>query len=161
MSPWLTWPGHAWLALPARVYLAFVFLAACVHKIADPAAFALDVATYQFLSLPLINVFALTLPWVELAAGLALLLGVRVRASALLVALMMLAFLIALAHALHLGLDMGCGCFASSSVAEEDAISWRTVSRDLGWLLLALYVLIFDARPLGLERWWARRKEER
>jgi putative oxidoreductase len=145
------WRGHGWLALAARLYLGGVFLAACWHKILDPGAFALDVATYQFLPLPLINLFALVLPWVELVAGVLLVVGLRVRAAALLIALMMVAFLIALGHALHLGLDMSCGCFASSG-AEADPISWKTVLRDAGWLVLALYVLVLDRDPLGLSR---------
>jgi uncharacterized membrane protein YphA (DoxX/SURF4 family) len=146
-----TWRGHGWLGLAARLYLGGVFLAACWHKLLDPAAFALDVATYQFLPLWAINAFALVLPWTELLAGAMLVAGVRVRAAALLIALMMVAFLIGLGHALHLGLDMSCGCFASSG-AEADPISWKTVLRDAGWLVLALYVLALDRDPLGLER---------
>ena len=74
-------PG--WLTLAARLYLAYVFLLACWFKIADPPAFALSVATYQFLPLSLINITALVMPWTELLAGAMLLLGLRVRAAAL------------------------------------------------------------------------------
>ena len=147
-----TWRGHSLVALAARLYLGGVFLVACWHKLLNPEAFALDVATYRFLPLWAVNAFALVLPWVELLAGLLLVAGVRVRAQALLIALMMAAFLVALAHALSSGLDMSCGCFASSG-AEADPISWKTIVRDATWLLLALYVLAFDRRPLGLERW--------
>ncbi len=146
------WKGHAWLALPVRFYLAFVFLMACYHKILHPEMFAMDVATYQFLPLFLINVFAITLPWVELGAGLLLIVGWKSRAASLLVALMMVAFIIALLSALHKGLDMSCGCFASNAVAEEDPISIWTVVRDSVWLGMALYVMVFDRKPLGLER---------
>lgn len=150
------WKGHPWLGLAARWYLAWVFLAACIHKIADPGAFALDVATYRLLPLSLVNLTALVLPWVELAAGIMLVVGFRVRAAALLVAAMMLVFIAALAMALAQGLDMSCGCFASTGAA-EDPISWRTVLRDVAWLLVALYILIFDRRPLGLDRLTLRR----
>jgi len=147
----LEWRGHAWLALAARGYLGVVFLIACWHKILEPGAFALDVATYEILPLSLINLVAVVLPWVELVAGLMLLLGVRVRAGALLVAGMMLVFLMAISIALSRGQEMSCGCFASQG-AVEDPISWRTVVRDLAWFLLAAYVAVFDHRPLGLER---------
>jgi uncharacterized membrane protein YphA (DoxX/SURF4 family) len=85
-----------------------------------------------------------------------LLLGVRVRAGALLVAGMMVVFIVAISIALGRGQEMSCGCFASQGAA-EDPISWKTVVRDLSWLLLALYVLVFDHRPLGLARFvrWA------
>lgn len=151
MDRLLAWKGHPVVALAARVYLAAIFLLACVHKIADPRAFALDVATYQILPLSLVNAVAIVLPFVELVAAVLLLAGVRVRAGALLVAAMMAVFLAALTVALGRGQEMSCGCFASQG-AVEDPISWKTVVRDICWLALALYVLVFDARPLGLER---------
>jgi len=158
MSGVLTWRGHSWIALPARVYLAVVFLLACYFKILDPGAFALDVATYQILPLSLINLQALILPWVELLAGLMLLLGLRTRPAALLVSGMMVMFLVALTIALAQGLDMGCGCFANEG--GDDPISWHTLVRDGIWLALSLYVLIFDRRPLGLDRLLERKTRE-
>jgi len=146
------WSGHEYVALVVRLYLGGVFVTACWHKIIDPATFALDVATYQFLPLWALHPFALLLPWVELFAGIMLMVGWRVRAAALVIAVMMLSFLVALAWALHLGLDMACGCFASQAAETEDPISWWTVVRDLGWLALALYVVVFDLRPLGADR---------
>lgn len=157
MKGLLTWSGHAWLALPMRLYLGVVFLWACVHKIADPGAFALDVATYQFLPLALVNLFALVVPWAELVVGVMIVVGFRTRAAALLIVGLMLAFMVALGWALYLDLDMSCGCFASS--AEADPISSMTMLRDAGWLALGLYVLVFDRRPLGLDRLLARRRE--
>lgn len=157
MNRFMLWKGHAWIALLVRLYLGGVFLAACFHKIANPASFALDVATYQFLPLALVNVFAIVLPWTELLAGLCLVAGVRTRAASLLVAGMMVSFIVALAWAMHLNLEMSCGCFASQG-AVEDPISWRTVLRDSAWLAMALYVLVFDSRPIGLERLIGKRR---
>ncbi len=157
MSRFFDWRGHAIFALAAHLYLAAIFLLACWHKILEPAAFALDIATYQILPLGLVNPLAIVLPWVELAAGLMLLLGFRTRAAALLLAGMMVMFTVAISIAVAKGLDMSCGCFASQGSA-EDPISWHTILRDLSWLLLAVYVLIFDRRPLGLDRLLGRRK---
>lgn len=148
----------AWLAVPARWYLGVLFIGACLHKIADPHAFALDIATYDIVPLVLINLAAITLPWVELAAGGLLLAGARVRAAALLIAGMMVVFLFALVIALGRGLDMSCGCFASQG-AEEDPISRLTVVRDLVWLGLALFVLAYDRGLIGIDRWLRRRPE--
>jgi uncharacterized membrane protein YphA (DoxX/SURF4 family) len=142
----------AWLAVPARWYLGVLFVGACLHKIADPRAFAVDIATYDILPLALVNPVAITLPWVELAAGLMLLVGLRTRAAAVLVAGMMAVFLAALAVALGRGLDMSCGCFASQG-AEDDPISRLTVLRDLVWLALALLVMVYDRGLMGLDRW--------
>lgn len=157
MTRFADWKGHAWIGLLVRLYLGGVFLLACFHKIAHPGAFAVDVATYQFLPLALVNLFAIVLPWTELAAGACLVSGLRARSAALLIALMMAAFIIALAWAMHLHLEMSCGCFASQGAA-EDPISWRTVVRDTIWLLMAVYVLLLDRNPIGLERLLARRR---
>ena len=155
---WKRMIASQWLLLGARVYLGLVFVIASWHKIMAPEIFALDVATYQLLPLWSINGFALILPWVELLAGAMLILGLRVRAAALLVLCMMLSFTLALLWALHLGLDMACGCFASQAATTDDPLSWHTLVRDLVWFSLALYVLTLDQAPLGLDRIFLNRK---
>lgn len=148
----MDWRGHGWLALGARLYLATVFLMAAFYKILHPESFAVDVATYGILPLPLINGFALVVPWVEAVVGVMLVVGFRVRAAALLVSGMMVMFMVALAMALAQGLDMSCGCFASAETGDADPIGWNTMARDAAWLALAVYVLLVDRRPLGLDR---------
>jgi uncharacterized membrane protein YphA (DoxX/SURF4 family) len=148
---WPAWRGHGFIALAVRLYLGGVFLLACWHKILDPHAFALDIATYQMLPLALVNLLAIVLPWVELATGGMLVLGLRTRAASLLATAMLVLFTVAISLAVARGLDLSCGCFASQGVA-EDPISWRTIVRDTIWLLLAGYVLYFDHRPLGIDR---------
>jgi uncharacterized membrane protein YphA (DoxX/SURF4 family) len=159
MNRLLAWRGHAVLGLGVRIYLAGVFLAACYHKIIHPEAFAVDIATYQILPLGLVNLMAIILPWVELAAGTMLLVAWRTRAAAILVTGMMMMFTAAISIALAKGLDMSCGCFASQG-AGEDPISWGTIMRDVGWLCLGLYVLLLDRRPLGIDSWWHLRGEK-
>ena len=148
----LEWRGHAWISVVVRLYLGGVFLAACLHKIAHPEVFALDVATYQFLPLWSVNFFALVVPWVEAFTGVMLIVGLRVRGASLLVMGMMISFMVALAWALHLGLDMSCGCFASQAAEEDDPISWHTLLRDSVWLIQSIYVLVFDRKAIGVER---------
>ena len=144
------------VALGVRLYLGWVFVAASLHKIAHPGAFALDVATYQFLPIWAVNVFAIIVPWIEIVVGAFLIVGLRVRASALVVSGLMVSFMIALGWALHLELDMACGCFASQGAADEDPISGWTMARDAVWLVMGLYILLADRQPLGLERWLGR-----
>ena len=145
-------PVHSYIALGARLYLAWVFISACLHKIAMPEAFAIDIATYQFLPLVFINPLAIILPYVEFGTGVLLITGTKARAAALMVCGMMIMFMIALSHALVHELSISCGCFASNAAAGSDPISWLTMLRDSAWLLLALYVVIFDTNPLGIDR---------
>lgn len=143
------WKGHAWISMLFRWILGFIFLAACFYKIKEPAQFALSIATYEILPLPLINVMAIVLPWVELTAGLMLIVGFQVRPAALMVAGMMTMFLVALTIALGSGQDMSCGCFASTDTG--DSINGLTLVRDSLLLLIAAYVLLLDKRSLGIE----------
>jgi hypothetical protein len=144
------------LSLLARLYLGGLFLYACVHKIVHPEAFAMDVATYQFLPLWSVNAFALTVPFIEWVVGILLVLGVRVRAAALVTSLLLVSFMVALGVALNKGLNLSCGCFASEG-AKHDPISVLTLLRDAGWLVLGLFILFFDEQPLGLERVFTKR----
>ena len=136
MSRALEWRGFGWLAVPMRWYLGGLFLLACLHKVADPGAFALDIATYDVLPLALVNLMALMLPWVELVAALLLLAGLRVRPAALLLCAMMVMFLAALLIALGRGLDMSCGCFASQGAANDPIsaleLKWHDESIAMG-----------------------------
>jgi uncharacterized membrane protein YphA (DoxX/SURF4 family) len=158
VNRFINWRGHSWLALPARLYLGWVFVYACLHKIAHPGMFALDIATYDILPLSVINILAVTLPWVELFAGIMLVAGFRVRGASLAVAGMMVMFIVAIIIALDKGLDMSCGCFASQTT-EEDPISFLTVLRDSGWLFLSVYIAVFDRNAIGIDRLLKRRRE--
>jgi putative oxidoreductase len=144
----------------ARLYLGALFLLACWHKIRQPETFAIDVATYQLLPQSTVNLFSLSVPWVELAVGVMLILGIRARAAGLIVSCLMVCFMLALGWALARGLDMSCGCFASQAAKEQDPISWRTLLRDTTWLVLGLYVTWFDRHPIGLERLWSPKPTE-
>lgn len=145
-------PAHSYIAMLVRFYLAYVFISACLHKLAEPTSFAVDIATYQMLPLIFINPLAIVLPYVELGTGIMLVTGTKARAAALMVGGMMIMFMIALSYALAHDLSISCGCFASNAAAGSDPISWLTMLRDSAWLILALYVVIFDKRPLGVDR---------
>ncbi|MBO4351351.1 MAG: DoxX family membrane protein [Proteobacteria bacterium] len=152
-------PAHSIIALLVRFYLAWVFISACLHKLADPTSFAIDIATYQMLPLVFINPLAIILPYVELGTGIMLITGTKARAAALMVCGMMIMFMIALSYALMHDLSISCGCFASNAAAASDPISWLTMLRDSAWLILGIYVVIFDKRPLGVDRWLEKRKQ--
>ena len=156
-----THPAHSYIAMLVRFYLAYVFISACLHKLAEPASFAVDIATYQMLPLFFINPLAIVLPYIELGTGIMLVTGAKARAAAMMVCGMMIMFMIALSYALAHDLSISCGCFASNAAAGSDPISWLTMLRDCGWLILALYVIIFDKRPLGVERLVERRRAKR
>ena len=155
MNRMAEWTGHGWLSLPIRWYLGGLFVFASWHKMLYPGSFALDIATYDLLPLVLVNPMAIVLPYVEFLAGIMLIAGFRSRAATLLVIGILFLFTVALILALNKGLDVACGCFASQTL-EQDPIRWSTVLRDLVWIVLSLYVLVFDRNAIGIDRWLRR-----
>lgn len=100
-----------------RIAIGLVMIAAALGKIGDPGAFATQVHHFRLIPVGAENLLAIVLPWVELIAGLALVLGVRARSAAWLSAAMMVVFTLAVSLALARGLDIECGCFGTADAS--------------------------------------------
>lgn len=138
------------LLLLARIAFGLVFIAASVHKIIDPHAFAGDIYNYRLFPDELINVLALYLPWVELTGGICLVFGWwRLGAAGLLCGLMA-AFMVALGINWARGLDVNCGCFVSGGQGKGDPA--LALLRDTGFLVLGLLALAGELRGPASER---------
>ncbi len=135
-----------WLALVFRLYIGGLFAYASIYKINFPAEFAETIASYQIVPYFGVNLMAVVLPWIELMSGVMLIIGVRVRAAALILTALLAVFTLAIAITLVRGVPIGCGCFHTI----EDPISWKTLVRDLIWLAMAVHVCLYD-RVLRLE----------
>lgn len=125
--------------------LGLVFIAAALPKLTDPPGFAKSIWAYDLFPAWSLPPLALVLPWLELLCGLALCLGLWIRAAAAWVAVLLLSFALALAINLARRHPVDCGCFgASESRTEaEQLIDMRwLVLRDVGLLLLVLQVLL-------------------
>jgi len=136
--------------------LGAVFVYASLDKIADPTAFARVVYRYQVVgpnalvgTLPA-NLVAVTLPWLELLAGLLLMTGVWRREAAAVVAALLAIFVAGVASTMWRGLDIeNCGCFTVSGAGR--AAGWGLILTDL--LLLAAALVLVRApltQPAGL-----------
>jgi putative oxidoreductase len=148
--------GHPRLELMLRVLLGTFFVYASLDKIWNPAAFAKIVYQWQVVGPVPSNLVAVTLPWVELLAGLLVLAGIWRRESALVMALMLVVFLVAAASVMARGIDVeNCGCV---SVAKAEATSswlpawtkgvgWFLVSRNLVLLGVALAIAFVPPAP--------------
>jgi uncharacterized membrane protein YphA (DoxX/SURF4 family) len=105
-----------WLASPAviritRITIGLVFVIAALGKIGDLAWFAQQLHNYRIAPAWSENVFAVVMPWIELMAGLSLVVGIRARAGAAITLALMIFFTLAVAAAWARGLDFRCGCF--------------------------------------------------
>jgi putative oxidoreductase len=124
----------------SRAALAVAFIWACIHKIANPYDFAMQVATYQILPLEIVNLQAIVLPWVELATGVLLVLGLWTRPAALVTCGMNLMFIVAIAMALDADLHLQCGCFSSAEAGHE--MSPELVVRDSALFLAGALLVV-------------------
>jgi len=136
------WLSHPLVGRLARLALGGVFLWAALGKLGDIEGLARDVQRFRMLPAPGVNLVAIVLPWIELVAGLSLLLGIRARAGALVTGALMAVFTAAVAFAMARGLSIECGCFGSGD-------SLRTGGAKL---LVNLGMLALAALALGPRR---------
>ena len=140
-----------WLATAARLLLGGVFLVAGLLKIPDPAAAARAVRAYRLLPEALVAPVAFGLPVVEIAVGLALIVGVFVRTAAIASAVLLVVFLAGVGSAWARGLQIDCGCFGGGGqVAAADTAYPAEVLRDAALLLVALALARWPRSRLAL-----------
>lgn len=126
----------------ARIALGLVFVTAAFPKIINPEAFADSINNYRALPYFLVNVSAITLPWVEMLFGIFLIVGFRLRAASLATTIMMVIFIAALASAYIRGINIDCGCKIPLLSSADSVISWREFVRDGIFLLLSVWIFL-------------------
>lgn len=134
MRPLLEKLAHPWLVRAAQVAIGLVFLAAALAKIGDTPYFAQQVHNYRLAPLWSEHLIAMTMPWIELVAGLALVVGPRRRAGALVALALMLVLTVAVGAAWARGLDFHCGCFGKAGAS---VIGAHKFLENVGLTLLA------------------------
>ena len=127
------------IVLVARLILGGVFIYASIDKIINPGDFAKIISNYHVLPFGLENLLAITLPWLELFAGICLIIGVFIDGATVLVVLMNIVFIFAISQALARGISIECGCFSVASDSGSN-IGIQTILRDIGYLLLSYVV---------------------
>ena len=149
---------HPRVQLALRLLLGAFFVYASLDKIWSPAAFAKIVYQWQVVGPVPSNLVAVTLPWIELLAGLLLIAGAWKRESALVIALLLVVFIVSAGSVMARGIDVeNCGCV---SVAKADApsswppawtkgVGWFLVSRNLVLLGAALVLVLATPPPPG------------
>ena len=114
------------ILLGIRLVLGVLFVSAAYAKIRYPIFFAYSSVAYDILPESLVTLVAVTLPWVELLTGLALLLGVATRTCAAIALCLYTGFILSMFSALFRGLEVNCGCYAGWSPAD-----WSKVLLDI------------------------------
>jgi len=129
-----------------RLCLGLAFIWASWHKMLAPDQFALILYGYGIFPADSINLLAIYVPFVELAAGVCLISGVYKRSALILINAMLLGFILIIGFNLIRGHQFDCGCF---SLGETKGVG------------SALGLLIRDLIMLGAGLFlWGRFKKE-
>ncbi|MGA4687861.1 MauE/DoxX family redox-associated membrane protein [Micromonospora sp. AB353] len=146
-----------WLGVAARLGLAAVWLIAGGTKVGDLAASGRAVNAYQVMPYDVATVIGAALPFVELALGVLLLAGLATRVSAGVSAALLVVFIAGIASAWARGLAIDCGCFGSGGqlAAGQTPSYLPEILRDLGFLVLAGFLLIWPRTPFSVDGWLA------
>lgn len=138
-------------SLPVQVLSSFIlgglFIYASIDKIVHPHAFAKIIYNYQLMPDIFIYFMAVTLPWVEMIAGFALVAGIYRRASAIILSALLVIFSVAISINLIRGLNFDCGCF-STLTTEGGSDPVGLLLRDLLILIPGL-IISFFYRPFS------------
>lgn len=132
----------------ARLGLAAVWLFSGVPKALDPDRTYVAVRAYDVLPSLGVELVAGVLPWLEIALGVLLLLGLGTRAVALASVVLLLVFVAGVAQAWARGLSIDCGCFGGGGQVEPGRTAYvQEIVRDAGFLLLATWLVVRPRTP--------------
>jgi uncharacterized membrane protein YphA (DoxX/SURF4 family) len=145
--------AQPWIGLLARLILGGVLLVAGYLKAFSPDKSMMAVRAYELLPIWLANVLGIILPWLEIGAGLLLILGVAIRYAAIFGSALMVLFIIAIAQAWARGLSIDCGCFGGGGTIDPSKTKYlEEILRDTGLALLGLYLLRYPLTKFALDK---------
>ncbi|GGN67558.1 hypothetical protein GCM10010112_31070 [Actinoplanes lobatus] len=130
------WP---WISTGARFGLAAVWLVAGSFKVGDLADSARAVHAYQLMSYDTAKIVGAVQPFLEIALGLLLLIGLATRFTAAISAVLITVFIAGIVWAWTQGLRIDCGCFSTGGElgAGETPGYAVDILRDLAFLALS------------------------
>lgn len=129
----------------ARIGLAVMFLYAGFVKSGASEGFARTISQFTILPPSLVELFSLTLPWIEVLCGILLLIPKSARIGAVLAAVLLMTFIVAIGWALSQGLIVDCGCFGEDVPPSRERMV-ATLVRDAVLLVLTLGLALRRAR---------------
>ena len=149
------------VGLVARLALAGIWLISGILKAADPPQTLVAVRGYRIFPESIAGVVAAVLPYLEIALGVLLLLGLATRFAAILSAVVLVAFIAGVISAAARGLSIDCGCFGGGGDIEAGQTAYTAeILRDVGFGLLAAYLIARPDTPVSIDRLVRRRTEQ-
>ena len=147
-----------WVGLVLRLVVGGVWIAASALKLGDPAQSVAAVRAYQLLPSSLVSPVGQLLPVIEMVVGVTLVLGLLTRGSAVVSAVLFVAFIIGISSVWARGITIDCGCFGGGGT-DPDAASkypWE-LGRDIALLGASVYLVWLRSTRLALDNLLFRR----
>jgi uncharacterized membrane protein YphA (DoxX/SURF4 family) len=143
-----------WLTTAARLGLAVVLFLAGWAKFTEPPALQkLAVSAYQILPDGMVGAVGIGLPILEMSLAGMLVLGFATRAIAAVGGLLMIIFITGIISAWTRGLSIDCGCFGGGGAVGKGQTHYlQEILRDLGFLVLACWIVVFHKSKVALDR---------
>lgn len=101
-------------------------------ELESPALFAKSIQNFRMVPRETTNVMAMTMSWIEVVAGLMLMVGLWKRPSALVIAFLLAIFLVAIGQAVYRDLNINCGCAGTTDGRKVGAVA--LIEDGLGFL---------------------------
>ncbi len=125
------------LLLAGRVVLGGIFIYAAYTKLRHPwMLFAMSVNSYRVLPDWGVTLLAHWLPWIELALGALLILGIGLRFVATAASALLAGFFLVMLRSYSQGLGIDCGCFGFG-----ERLGPRTLLRDGALVAFSLVIM--------------------
>ena len=141
-----------WFGLVARLVTGGVWIVAGALKLPHPADSVRAVRAYDLLPEAVVPAIGHLLPVLEVVVGLCLVLGVMVRGTSVVSALLFVAFVVGISSAWARGLSIDCGCFGGGGQIPDAAAKYPgEIARDIGLLALSLWLVVRPRSRLALE----------
>ena len=138
-----------------RVILSGILLYAGGIKLFEPHGARDAILAYRIFSPSIAPVLGYALPILEIALGIFLLVGLFVRLSAIITAVLMLGFIAGIASVWVRGYSIDCGCFGGGGDISPEGRATRytqEIIRDFLFTLLALWLARWPRTKYSLER---------
>lgn len=145
------------IILLLRLILGVVFVIAAYGKLLHPDVLVSTVINYNILPLGMAKLFAYTLPWIEMIAGLMLIIGLGTRGASFALSWLLLSFIIAIWVNIKRGVSMECGCFDIFGMNEK--IGSAILIRDIIFLLVTVILVFTKNFVLSVDSFMERKKQ--
>ncbi len=134
-----------------RLYLGVYFILSGLGKINNLEYFANSIENYRIFPIVIINILAVTIPWIELISGSLLLLGIFVRENSIIIATLLFLFTLAVISAVIRNLNIDCGC---SGTIDGQKVGILKIIENVSLFIVSLVSIKFPSQVMRFVKYF-------